>query len=323
MNATFRPAFKYLMYGGLLLLSGLAMFVLSVAHWAGYQLSDVNDRTARLTALLGVAGLGFGGLLTSISQMTRFTIAGETIAVRRPLSVCQFDIGEIRRIIWKLGQPRFELSLASTKLDLSLYSNDEQLAIIRAIRTLVPESVQDNWAEFCHRRALPLREGGGRDRWLMSLPASTRFFQTRKRWDHIFTGLLLWSVVVAAALWIYVPISQVVALPICVCAFWPLIRFATPKDGYWQLRAFGTKETREMFIAVLFAPVIIPLLKSMEWIGFTERTIVTTAGLIGVAVIARLLIIARQMDKRRFNSDQIELTESVRRWEAGEQALAK
>jgi hypothetical protein len=176
MNATFRPAFKYLMYGGLLLLSGLAMFVLSVAHWAGYQLSDVNDRTARLTALLGVAGLGFGGLLTSISQMTRFTIAGETIAVRRPLSVCQFDIGEIRRIIWKLGQPRFELSLASTKLDLSLYSNDEQLAIIRAIRTLVPESVQDNWAEFCHRRALPLREGGGRDRWLMSLPASTRFF---------------------------------------------------------------------------------------------------------------------------------------------------
>ena len=103
------------------------------------------------------------GIYLLLDYIEYFEINGTIITIRTVLRKRQFDLPEIRQLVWTEkffpGRPVFHLSNAKVRLDLNCFSRPDQLTIIRRLRGLVSQELQEGWPLFCYQIALPLRDG--------------------------------------------------------------------------------------------------------------------------------------------------------------------
>lgn len=93
----------------------------------------------------------------------QLTIRGSLVSLRSLTQNHQFDLSEIQSLVWspypRGGSLRFQLPGAKARLSLHGYSVEDRQEIIALLHTLVPDTQQENWPRFCHRVAIPLRDG--------------------------------------------------------------------------------------------------------------------------------------------------------------------
>jgi hypothetical protein len=190
-------------------------------------------------AILGGAGVALFGFMLLLSLcmiraycVEQFRVTGTTLHARSVLQNQQFDRSEIQCVRWKTspsGAIRFRVFGRTTRLDLHGFAREDRLRIIRIVRALVPAASQQGWEMFCHKIALPLRDG---------TPATLRVddsirtvLVTRKRYDRLFAVLVPICAVVSAGLWCLFGGRQFFLLPLGAVGFWLLLRFNIPKTG--------------------------------------------------------------------------------------------
>lgn len=315
MNASFRPASKYRIVALALFFLGLLMLGAAVSLHLDNNPLDL-DRAKWITAVLGLAGVVLSAFMMATCLRQRMTISDSTILVRSFSGEHKFDASSLERLVWSPRQLRFQQRETAAKFDIGLCSPNHQLQIIRALRRIVPRDVQEDWEVFCHKIALPLREG--RDRYLEHLPESARVLATRGRWDRIVAYLLLASTLTAVGFWLILDQPGAFALPLVVLLFWPLIRFSIPKEGHWQLRVCGSRETCEMMLALFLCLALSLLVGVVDWTGHAKTAVTVTSVVLAIALMARMLYVARRMGKQRLAWDAAHTRESVQKWEAGE-----
>lgn len=315
MNASFRPSSKYLIVALALFFLGLLMLGAAVSHQLDNDPLDL-DQSKWFTGLLGLAGVALSAFMMATCLRQQITISDSTILVRNFSSEHKFDASSVERLVWTPRQLRFRQRETAAKFNIGLCSPNHQLQIIRALRRIVPRDVQEGWAEFCHKTALPLRDG--RDRYLEHLPESARVLATRGRWDRIVAYLFLASTLTAVGFWLMLDQPGAFALPLVVLLFWPLIRFSIPKEGRWQLRIFGSRETCEMILALFLCLALSLFVGGVDWTGHAKTAVTVTSVVLAIALMARMLYVARRMDKQRLAWDAAHTLQSVQQWEAGE-----
>jgi hypothetical protein len=92
---------------------------------------------------------------------------------------------------------------------------------------------------FCHKVALPLRDGTPSI--VRSQPGAKLCQITRERYDRMFRVALPLSVILAIGLWLRLNLWQFATLPFLVVAAWLLLRFNVPAEGRAETRLSSTR----------------------------------------------------------------------------------
>ncbi|HVJ87239.1 MAG TPA: hypothetical protein VM452_16400 [Caulifigura sp.] len=240
MNETFRltRATKYLgMTMSAIFLTAvvlsLGMLFLEDPARHGFHRTHSREIVVGLSvALYGTMLLGSIYLWRSF-YVERFTIDGTTLWVRSMFQDHRFDVSELTRLHWKIrpisGKLRFETCGTHSVLDLGGYSTADRLRIIRILSELVPETVQENWPAFCHKIALPLRDGP-RSR-LRIDPQLKTVKITRQRYDRMAAIAIPLSAVAAVAIGVIWGVWTFLATPVLLVGAWLLLRSSVSPRG--------------------------------------------------------------------------------------------
>lgn len=277
-------------------------------------------------AIVGGMGLvAFGTMLLLSVYMwaayyvESFTISGTTLWIRSMLQNHQFDVSELECLTWRSrllgGSIIFRVIGAKSRLDLHGYANDDRLQIIKALHDLVPTSVQEGWPDFCHKVALPLRDG--RPSLARSEPSSECFTITRRRYDRMAGFGFPLSIFVAITLWVWLNLWQFFALPPLVVAAWLLLRFNVPPDGRMEARLTSTLHGRAQLVGWGAIVSAIPLMVGLRFWGVEK----STACLIGCVVIGAafppMLYLLHKADKQRRIADEQAANSAPEQWLQG------
>lgn len=176
----------------------------------------------------------------------RFTVDGTKLALRSMLQNRQFEVSEIKGVLWRRypngGTILFHLPDGKARLDLDGYSKDDRIRIIRALHDLVPAQVQEGWPMFCHAVALPLRDG--KPAIVRADPSAKLTTITRRRYDRMLMVGLPLSIAVAIAFWAGLNLGQFFALPVLVFGAWLLLRFNVPREGSNEVQLLDSARGR-------------------------------------------------------------------------------
>lgn len=237
---------KYRLRKSIQVLGGVCTAVLAAAtiSYSSFFLLDRPDeygfKGVHSTLLVGGLGLAAFGFMTLLSAGTlvayyvdSFEVKGSTIRVRSVFQNRQFELCEVDAVTWRLapshGSILFRIAGGTVRLDLYGYSNPDRLAIIRLVHSSLPLPRQTGWDMFCHKIALPLRDG---------IPSSARVDDsielvplTRKRYDRLLFSLLPPTLLGGLALGWSLGSWEFLVLPAAVVGFWLLLRVGTPRDG--------------------------------------------------------------------------------------------
>lgn len=280
-------------------------------------------------AFVGWMGIAVFGTMTLASiymwaayYVERLTINGTTLSIRSIFQNRQFDISEIQFLKWRIhpfgGSILFRTQGSKTRLDLHGFSKDDRLRIIRALHNLVPSHVQEGWPLFCHKVALPLRDG--KPSIVRADPSAEYFTITRKRYDRmLFVGLPL-SVALAVVLWVSLNLWQFTALPFLVIVAWFLLRFDVPAEGRPQVRLASTLQGRGQIIgwsAVVLSQLLMIGL-ALAGVGKSIACGVTLVVLL--LAFPPMLFLFHKADKQRRIADERAAEPASLEWELGEAA---
>src|SRR5690606_6988564 len=120
-----------------------------------------------------------------------FTIDGTTIRLQTMAQWREIDAADLESLTWSTandGSVVFRAHGAKFRLDLWGYPPEARLAIVRALRDIVPERLQQGWPAFCFAVALRLRDGTA---WLQHRHPNAKVVRiTRKRYDVAFAWTL-------------------------------------------------------------------------------------------------------------------------------------
>ncbi len=180
---------------------GMAFTTVFLAALVGYSSIFFLEEPAKhgfkgehSVAVVGGMGVAVFGMMLLMSlflwaayYVERFTITGTMLSIHSIIRSRKFDVSELQCLKWRVypmgGSIVFRLLGSRARLDLHGYSKDDRLRIIRQPCTISPSRVQEEWPLFCHKVALPLRDGkrsiGRRE------PSSEFFIITRKRYDRM------------------------------------------------------------------------------------------------------------------------------------------
>jgi hypothetical protein len=282
MSVTLCPRRLYLYLGLICLAAFFVCGCLSALGVSGNAPAQ-SGIDARATTMLGLmaAGSGFVGGMLSAAYLLRVTLSDTQIVIASIVARHEFDESRIKRLLWtKRGRGnriRIEAITSSTSLEIGVFSNQDQLQIMRHLRRLVPESNQCEWETFCHHVATPLREGqnprppGVVPFDSLSLPESARVFVTRQRYDRFFALLLVPSTILATGIrWIFGK-SEAIALLILLVFFWMLLRFNVPLEGKWDARWTATKERRIVGLVHLAMPLAFLAALGLKLLGLNKN----------------------------------------------------
>jgi len=245
----------------------------------------------RRTPALGLIALGFIFCFMALWTLdfARFHgevlfITDESIATRWPFKKRLLNLGEIEKLRWtRLKQAaRVQLMSRDEKVwvELSAFTAPDRLRIIRLLRKLVPEVRQEDWPLFCHRVALPLRDGiSSRERLWRETgnpPDSAFVMITRRRYDRLLAFALPLALIVAGVgCWCGYPVF--LACPVVVAAHWLAMRLRIPRQGRRELRFMKDRSARPLGLAMivlfacLFLGIVVPRLlnfskNTAEWV---------------------------------------------------------
>jgi hypothetical protein len=243
MSETFRQARK-VKYLGMAL---SAFFLTAVLLSLGLLFLDEPrehgfHREHSVAIVVGMSVALYGSMLLGSLYIWRsyyvecFSIDGTSLRVRSMFQNHRFDVSELKRLHWNArpsgGRIRFETSSFHSSLDLGGYDVVDRLRIIRALVELAPEHVQENWPTFCHKIALPLRDG---PRSRLRTDPSVRFVTiTRRRYDRVAAIAIPASVVVAVAVGVIWSDWTFLAVPLMLIGAWLLLR--SHVSPQWELQ---------------------------------------------------------------------------------------
>ena len=254
----------------------------------------------------------------------RFTVEGTMLSIRSMFQDCQFDASELECVKWKVyprgGRLRFRVLGSKARLDLQGYSKDDRLRIIRALHDLVPPGLQEGWPMFCHKVALPLRDG--KPSTVSIEPSAKHLTICRRRYDVMLLPSLLIAVAIAIALWAWLDRWQFIVLPFLVIAAWLLLRFSVPNEGRADVQLTSTLLGRAQLVgwgAVVTSQL---LMIGLAVLGF-RKTAIWAAIVIVVAAFPPVFYFLHKSDKERRTADAQGAESAPTRWQQGETSAAK
>ncbi len=256
----------------------------------------------------------------SAYYLERFCISGSTISLQTMVQNHSFDATELVSLRWRThphgGSVLFRGRDFKGRLDLAGYRSEDRLRLIRALRAIVPPSVQEGWPMFCYGVALGLRD----DRLVAPPPepAGKTCVVTRRRYDRMLAAALPLSLCMAVAAGIYFGFWRAFVLPAAIVAAWLLLRFHVPPEGQVDWRVTTTEVgrtslatwsvivgTKLMMIGILLA-------------GFEQRTACSAGCVVLLAAFPFLIFRMYRADRQR-QARVPRLAElAVAQWDAGE-----
>jgi hypothetical protein len=236
----------------------------------------------------------------------RFTIDGTSLWVRSMFQDHRFDLSDLTRLHWNArpsgGRIRFETSRLNSSLDLDGYGVGDRLRIIQALFEMVPECVQENWPTFCHKIALPLRDG---PRSRLRTDPSVKFVTiTRQRYDRMAMIAIPVSVVLAVAVGVVWSVWTFLATPLLLIAAWLLLRAQVSQQG--ELHVHHSSAMPGKTAPIAFGAVVGSLLSMTVLRAFGVEK--DTACWVGVAIMGPVLpyimFVGHRADTHRRQADE-------------------
>ena len=289
-------------------------------------------RSAAVIAGMGAAVFG-GALLISIYTLVayrveRLEIDATAVHLRSVFQNRQFEIHEVEKLIWKnppaSGRIIFRLTDSKNlRLDLVGFGSEDRLAIIRRLRTLVPEKLQDGWPRFCTRVALPLRDriehGTGASSAEIRSPA-THFLATRRRWDRFFAIVIVISLSGAAVFWGITGLPHLFGFLPTELVLWLVMRFLVPKEGSWEQKiSLANSEHRTLLLMFSAMGVSIAVMCVARLAGLKGDVPCVLSLLVMGPVTPIVIYRLYKHDKQRTRREAV--TNSQNKWDGGEKNL--
>jgi hypothetical protein len=278
-------------------------------------------------AVFGVFGLTVLGAMLLMSiyiwatyYVARFTINGTTLSIRSMFKNRQFDVSEVRRLTWRVdpmgGTIRFRLLGSKACLELYGYAKEDRLAIIRALRDLVPSHVHEGWPQFCNRVALSLRDG--EPSVVRSEPSVQFCTITRSRYDRMFMYALPLSVALAVLVWFSLGLWDFFVLSVLLIAAWLVLRFHVLREGSRDVLLTSTLDGRIQLImwsAMVSANLVIIALA----LSGAKRDAACGTGcvMLAAAVLAVSYLVLKSSKERRAKVARAEEI-ALAHWNVGE-----
>jgi hypothetical protein len=340
MTETFRLK-KSVKYGGMIATIFFAV-VMGLATIVAFLVTPAQPTNWYAFAILvGICFAGYGTILlvsiyTWVSYyVERFTINGTTFSIRSVFQNRRFDVSDLQCLKWRVpardGVILFHAAGYKARLHLSGYARENQLRIIRALRELVPAHMQDNWPRFCHKVALPLRDGEAP--LLPGEPVPQYVTITRKRYDRIFMFVLPLSIAVAVAICARLDNWRSVVAPFPVVGAWLLMRFSVPPGGRAEARLSSTMTSRAELagwglmlgaLLVMLCGVLVMLggVLVLAGVAFLAvgRSILIAGCVLLLAAFPPLCYGTFQSNKRRRSADERAAELAPAHWQQGEGA---
>jgi hypothetical protein len=178
-----------------------------------------------LISILAVAQSRYESLEIGDGWLTRHVLFGSK----------RIEIASVAHARWKIRDV-LVLSDGFDKLKVAFgpYSAQDKLWLIEFFRRAIPTSIQQNWDQFCHWRALPLRTRAADDQ--RRLPGPNEVLVTREHRDRIYLCVFLLSVELAGSLAWFVGQPHFWFIPVAAAAMWLFLRFSVPRHGAVQKR---------------------------------------------------------------------------------------
>jgi hypothetical protein len=254
----------------------------------------------------------------------RLTVDGTMLSIRSMFQNRQFDVSELRCLKWRIyplgGSIKFGVLGSNARLDLHGYDKKESLQIIRVLRKLVPPQAQEGWPIFCHKVALPLRDG--KPSKMRVDPTAEYFTITRIRYDRMLAFAFPVSLALVIGLWVFFGLWQFTVLPLLVIAAWLLLRFNVPREGRAETRLTSTPQGRGQLIgwgAVVGAQLV---MISLALIG-VEKSIACTVGcVIMLSAFPPMFYFLYKADNQRKAEDKRGAESAAEVWLRGEVATS-
>ncbi|QDU73315.1 hypothetical protein Pan97_02840 [Bremerella volcania] len=160
---------KSILYQGI----GFSIFfsiVICLYVWLGFFIPPAAPGAGGPNVSVMILGMiVFGPMLIGSLCMWRayyveqLTIDGSLISLRSLTQNHHFDVSEIQSLAWSAfprgGSLRIQLAGSKARLSLHGFSPKDRQVMIAILHAMVPEPLQENWPKFCHRIAIPLRDG--------------------------------------------------------------------------------------------------------------------------------------------------------------------
>jgi hypothetical protein len=279
-------------------------------------------------AVVGGMGIAVFGSMLLMSlyvwaayYVERFSINGTLLGIRSMCQRVELDVTELQSLKWKAipmgGKIVFRFMGGKARLDFHGYSEENRLRIIRSLRMLVSHDIQEGWPQFCHKVALPLRDG--KRPVPPGEPASDVVIVTRQRYNRMLAITFPVSIAVAIALSVWLGFWYFLIVPCAVVAGWLLLRLGVPPEGLAVPRLSSTCRGTAQRIGLGAAAGTYILMIGLPLLG-VERTLACWSAcvVLGVA-IPPMFYFLHKADKERRAADEEAAQLAPAKWETGEQ----
>ena len=251
----------------------------------------------------------------------RFTIDGTTLWVRSMFQDHRFDVSELTRLQWRTrplaGRLRFQTSSTHSVLDLGGYSAADRLRIIRILSELIPEAVQENWPAFCHKIALPLRDG---PRTRLRTDPSLKFVRiNRQRYDRIAAIAIPLSAAAAVAIGVIWGVWTFLAAPLLLVGAWLLLRSSVSPRG--ELHVHHSSAIPGNAAPITFGAIVSSLvvMSGLKLYGVDKDT----ACWVGLAIMGPalpyIMYMGHKADQQRWKRDELAAPFAPDLWKEGKE----
>lgn len=317
----------------LILYQGLAFTALfSLALAGAASLFFLNDPAAHgfrgphSLAVVGGMAVTVAGFFLALSlymlaafRIEKAALDGTSFTIRSVFQHRRFSLPEVSRLRWRAMPQRGSIILDGSggrgKVELFGYSESDRLEMIRVLRRQVPERAQEGWPAFCHRIALPLRDGT--PALIRRLPPEQLVHIDRSRYTPVLTVGVPVSVVLGALGWAATGLPQFLALPVLVLASWTLLRFAVAREGSTDLRLASPEGHAVLF---LFGTIVgCQLLRlGLRATGLDrDQACLGALGLLAILVPPGIMLMIRA-DGYRKSTERQAAERAVAEWDVGE-----
>jgi hypothetical protein len=195
------------------------------------------------------------------------------------------------------------------------FEQHERLWLIQLFHNELPDAVQENWALFCGRIALPLRDQNYQDN---ERHDPDTVVLTRRRWDWYLVPVILLSAIYGAVAWWQFQQPRMLMAPLIPAFLWLFLRFGTPRKGLASKRigAVPGQAGFLLFLLLWFGVAIVGLVVFKIWQPpMPHAAILATAILLWFGV---LFWRAHQADRARRRWEETNAPVAAQRWDDGE-----
>ncbi len=262
----------------------------------------------------------FGGLwILLASRREAIILSGSRFVNRGLFGERSFDLSEVEHLKWRNwpagGSIAVRVAGRKIGIEISTYETTARLRIIEYFYRGIPADRQENWPAFCHRIALPLRDGVSPMKRRLevrgSLTPRSTVLITRRRYDTAGVVCTAITAIVSIILWQQFNIPQAFSLLPFVVIFWLVLRYSIPATGREELtlRSYGFTLPM-LYIGALgiggtILAAVLKLPQFVSWLCF-------------LAIFAGMMIFAYKLDRNDRQTDRLAGEIANEMWQRGE-----